>query len=311
MPDYNALSYCWGDATRTHQMQLDGKHFALTTSVYEALQRLRPERDSLCIWIGQVCVNQDGIEERDVQVQQMGQIYQQAANTFIWLGPAHPGMEESLQIMRQFCSVSKDDSWTALHYTHIKIVLYDSWFHRVWVVQEAVLAQGCVFVYGHDQCNETELSNFAPLFYRFCSSREMLALDASAMDPRGCRDGLDSYHNIFSHLRRIGPKTRTLALPLLQMSRNRECSDEKKHVFGLHGLFARSTLENLVPRVNYGKSTIEIFTETTRLGIVSDGSWKSLIVAHDREAQSRHDSEVVAVKGLTRLPSWVPDWSCG
>ncbi|KAK5116259.1 hypothetical protein LTR62_008586 [Meristemomyces frigidus] len=100
---FDALSYVWGDRSNTVELQIDGKALVVTTSVCEALQHLRSPQELLHIWIDQVCINQDDIEERNAQVQQMHTIYQRAECTYIWFGPAQPRLESALQIVLQIC----------------------------------------------------------------------------------------------------------------------------------------------------------------------------------------------------------------
>jgi len=80
-PSYEALSYCWGDSRRNHHIRIDEASFAVTDSVYEALQYLRLEDQPSHVWIDHIRIEQTNVHEKNLQVQQMGTEYQHADRT--------------------------------------------------------------------------------------------------------------------------------------------------------------------------------------------------------------------------------------
>lgn len=89
---YEALSYVWGEPTRQHPLDCDGKEFLVTKNCHEALVSLRRRFLPRTLWIDAICINQgstdEAITERNGQVAMMGEIYLKAARVLIWLGPA-------------------------------------------------------------------------------------------------------------------------------------------------------------------------------------------------------------------------------
>ena len=107
LPRYSAVSYAWGDNTKTHNIRivdydrprtstgegLDEKHgrtylLPITSSLDTCLRQFRTYKQIRLtpLWIDQVCINQDDDEEKSCQIQLMKQIYSSANNVYAWLG---------------------------------------------------------------------------------------------------------------------------------------------------------------------------------------------------------------------------------
>ncbi|CAM1502335.1 Fc.00g043190.m01.CDS01 [Cosmosporella sp. VM-42] len=85
-PDYEALSYCWGDAENPAKANCNGQEISIRQNLESALRHLRlPDRGRI-LWIDAICINQNDLDERSSQVAIMQQIYLQAVKTVIWLG---------------------------------------------------------------------------------------------------------------------------------------------------------------------------------------------------------------------------------
>ena len=110
-PPYFGLSYCWGQDQQASALQADSALPPITRNVGDALRLLwyLSHGDSgrwafqttdgyelnlqtsagetvRYFWIDQVCINQGNEQERESQVRQMGDIYNRAEHTLIWLG---------------------------------------------------------------------------------------------------------------------------------------------------------------------------------------------------------------------------------
>ncbi|KAH9209984.1 heterokaryon incompatibility protein-domain-containing protein [Leptodontidium sp. 2 PMI_412] len=75
--------------------------FVVTDSLMLALQRPRSRSSSAIVWADAICINQQDIEERNLQVQAMASIYQKAAEVAIWLGPDAGNSNFALQLLRE------------------------------------------------------------------------------------------------------------------------------------------------------------------------------------------------------------------
>ena len=87
---YIALSYVWGDANDRRTVFINGKTLDITATLDSALRHIREPKRELKIWADGICINQSDVEERNIQVQQMGAIYQLARHTIIYLGDSTP-----------------------------------------------------------------------------------------------------------------------------------------------------------------------------------------------------------------------------
>ncbi|KAF2267481.1 hypothetical protein CC78DRAFT_512163, partial [Lojkania enalia] len=107
-PDYYALSYTWNDPEHDnliiggrkisplddlrhqynirHPIWCDSEQILISTNLRDALGRLRDPKKHLTLWIDQLCINQDDLDERATQVVTMQRIYHEARGVKIWLG---------------------------------------------------------------------------------------------------------------------------------------------------------------------------------------------------------------------------------
>lgn len=122
-PEYEALSYVWGDNTlgrviqitpfnienratsrfpppldfqpaSHHQSGLTSHSLPVTDNLDLALRRLRQATEERVSWIDAICMNQSNHDERACQVSIMGRIFKQATNVLGWLGRPAEGIDE-------------------------------------------------------------------------------------------------------------------------------------------------------------------------------------------------------------------------
>jgi hypothetical protein len=86
-PTYEALSYAWGDATKTRQIIVNGKPFRATENLEKALRQLRYADKPRLLWVDAICINQKDVAERNNEVKRMTRIYENAERVIAWLGP--------------------------------------------------------------------------------------------------------------------------------------------------------------------------------------------------------------------------------
>lgn len=89
LPVFDALSYVWGENTRTHEIMIENKRLPITANLYGALRDfLKDAVWELHIWADAICINQEDLAERSSQILLMREIYHCAAEVKIWLGPS-------------------------------------------------------------------------------------------------------------------------------------------------------------------------------------------------------------------------------
>lgn len=62
LPEYEALSYVWGDVNDIHEIICNGSLLTVTASLYSALQHLRHLYEARKMWIDALCINQSNPE---------------------------------------------------------------------------------------------------------------------------------------------------------------------------------------------------------------------------------------------------------
>jgi hypothetical protein len=173
--DYNALSYAWGETTKTHHIIIEGKRLPISANLDRALRRVRRTEQDLYLWVDAICINQDDAIEKEYQISMMLQIYQSARRVVVYLGEQSDHSEllpeffdttvrarrvfdsldngeenldhEDLRSMGTLREIGEPTSnnimWRAAR------AFYDRpWIMRVWVVQEVVAANELVFLCG-------------------------------------------------------------------------------------------------------------------------------------------------------------------
>ena len=172
-PQYEALSYVWGDPTNQVFILLGGTRFPVNRSLYGALLRLRREHTQRTLWIDAICINQQDVTERNTQASLMSSIYKTALGVIVWLGEEshldRRSMHLALEALEKLSSgpllelrnqISKDglkDNTNSMIYDILKnelqtfsspfskharvwkiirAFLAQAWFHRAWILQE-------------------------------------------------------------------------------------------------------------------------------------------------------------------------------
>jgi hypothetical protein len=85
--DFYALSYVWGDPSRTCRIRVNGELVNVGQNLHAALLSIKHNTKFRVIWADALCINQEDTAEKSWQVQQMYDIYCQALGKISWLGP--------------------------------------------------------------------------------------------------------------------------------------------------------------------------------------------------------------------------------
>lgn len=137
-PQYDALSYVWGQEQCQTPAFVNGRPVIITSNLDIALRHFRDRYDEKILWVDAVCINQKDNVEKGPQVQMMGQIYSKAAQVLVWLGPAADGSDELLDRMSQGFKEEEISDQT-LQDSSLDM-MGRPWFTRIWVQQEIALA---------------------------------------------------------------------------------------------------------------------------------------------------------------------------
>jgi hypothetical protein len=172
-PNYEALSYVWGDVSLKRPIHLNGQPFLVTTNLYSALCHLRWRNEVRTMWIDAICINQHDNAERTSQVQIMGDIYRAARRVVVWLGELDQDTEAAIKLMDTICDAIRSldldadgislniitgewlqnpallaylDSSFIPSWRSFSHVLQREWWQRARIVQEFIFARDVVFL---------------------------------------------------------------------------------------------------------------------------------------------------------------------
>jgi len=122
---YEALSYVWGSPTRQERifvrcrqrrrhsyrkwLNRHAKWLPVTKSILDALHHLRDTQDARTLWIDAISINQDDVSERSQEVNKMGNIYSNASNVVVWLGPSSHNSSLAVETLK---SIGRDIEWS-------------------------------------------------------------------------------------------------------------------------------------------------------------------------------------------------------
>lgn len=112
LPPYETISYVWGSERKTNSIEIRThkqevrdntafQRFHLTQNAYSALLNMRRDDRSRVLWIDAICIDQDNIEERNVQVSFMADIYRSANANLIHLTTNHNLADRILCMIRE------------------------------------------------------------------------------------------------------------------------------------------------------------------------------------------------------------------
>lgn len=294
---YETLSYAWRDvdftesATRT--ITISGQPAEISSTLFNAIKRLRQGEGVRCLWIDAICINQSDNAEKTQQVDLMRRIYKQCDQCAIWLGSL--GMtptraaEDALDLLA-WISGKTDDPPSIEDLTQaataLKTLINSPWWRRIWTVQEALLPPRAILYWGPYETSWFTLQEAAT---RLVEARAPKGIprefenNGSLIDVRSALNGLR-----FSF--------RDSPLNLFWRWRFRSSTDPRDKIYGLMGIRNDFHLPS-VQTCDYSLSTVELFTRVTA----------------DLIRYNRNLEPLIGRRGTLTLqdglPSWVIDWS--
>ncbi|KAM5372401.1 hypothetical protein BFJ68_g14616 [Fusarium oxysporum] len=170
-----ALSYVWGARENPATILLNDQPFSITRNLYNALYQYRRhvfdgyDSDAKALlWVDAICINQNDQVEKSIQVPRMSEIYGQCERVLAWLGPVESDEESHVcrlaerlkhfqspadsvgenltedKRITDFMKSGRSDEKAATEVESVRKALrsigHRPWFRRIWILQEAVLA---------------------------------------------------------------------------------------------------------------------------------------------------------------------------
>ncbi|PMD40264.1 hypothetical protein L207DRAFT_565768 [Hyaloscypha variabilis F] len=317
VPKYEALSYVWGedrspDPVLVKSEASEQSFIEVTQNLATALVYLRHATVPRVLWIDALCVNQMDINERSSQVSRMANIYRKADRVVVWLGPESvedcsaqalstlrdigSRMEVNWELRNMRATDQEDSSWAdlnvplRLHSRQLEPVLKllsRSWFERVWVQQEIILATNtAVLVCGHDSIMRQHFTN--AIYYLDVKPRNSLGEEAMFRERLALTNKMAT--NMYASEKYVDI--------LRDQAKTLKCLDARDRVFAILNIGnpfeRRGNIE-----ADYSKTTEDVYRDFTISQIINSNKLDFLTAC---ELQNNH--------GVLPqpIPSWVPDW---
>lgn len=184
-PFFTALSYVWGEYSEPKDtISCNGHLVEVTKNCLSALRQMRGF-GPLTIWVDSICIDQDNVHEKSVQIPLMGRLYSStgAQAVYVWLGEGTKDTDAAMDYFGKgglpfsfLISKNARDGQTwengvptgnsmALrlsfylyfrsitiriwpHYKGIQDLLSRPWVERLWTLQEVLLSDKVIIVCG-------------------------------------------------------------------------------------------------------------------------------------------------------------------
>ncbi|KAH0553127.1 hypothetical protein GP486_006687 [Trichoglossum hirsutum] len=303
----------------------NGKSLLVVENLYQALQHLASLPDVTPIWIDGICIHQKNDDERVVQVQMMGRIYHSAKSVIVWLGKGDPLLRRAMKWIetnfeKKVVQRPPDSMTDPKHLFRVEIeellarlvpehrskltlaetlrniavesslpyLFLGRWFTRVWVLQEAILAQELTFALG--DCVVSDLAMYQGLGHALEVQR-----GKALKELRGPQLFQDYSENQLVHLHSVrvmfelrfsrinGGEKQDSLLEQMLLGWNRRSTDTRDKVFGILGLTdlvedpdqlrSTGTDRNATPAAlvpDYNKEVKDIFIQCSRCILSAD-----------------------------------------
>lgn len=325
VPDlgYEAISYCWsqgiGDTiedTWDFEVKCGEETLLVPRNLGRALRRLRYQ-DTERLWMDSVCIDQQRVEEKNVQVAMMGRIFATARQVVVWLGEEDRDTKSAYETIRLLArageilakqdqaivckavltnQVSEVAGLRRVSRTEIQVMAdlqQRAWFERAWVFQESALALGIVVKTGF-----FEIEGFNIVSMLDCRNHH--GMSYIGVKPEN-QSALDRAYAMFLPLEKrseLGANFWQDLFWMLRARRGAKASDPRDIIYSLLGVASGGKASLIVPDYNqtwqhlYIWIARRIVEETRALDILGQVSPVS----------------TAFISASSTLPSWVPDW---
>ena len=308
---YIAISYTWGDPAVFADIDFKyNRRLGITKSVYTVLDNMLQKGNRLRLWIDLVCINQENIDERNMQVGNMADVYRKAMHVVICLGesnletekamdtiyPLHKAVRIAYDSLQSIGTVayrrSKHTTPGMEMWARFEVLLSKPWFERIWVVQEVATGWKAPLLI----CGRRAVD-----WDSFCS-----AIDGYMVHHSSFRDKLFELDHSSSHVGLLnilimsavrrsvqgGHKVHLQTL-LLYLS-HFKATDCRDKVFALLGL-SQDADDQLQP--DYNTNAQQVFQKAAQY-----------LLLHNSFIYLLSKAGVGFLTGPSSLPSWVPDF---
>jgi len=324
-PSYKALSYAWGAlASPRYPILVDGDTVMVTQNLHEALGLLQTLPRIPTLWIDAVSINQADDDEKRTQVPLMHRIYGEAEEVLIWLGPAADQSTEAIPLLvgwaHRFAAFLEEHGVDGVYpdtpLRELMIQITDGfpvapwiqpvaslfarpWWHRVWVMQEVILAKRAIIHCGDIAVAWSDVERVIEMFSYpdACNGLDVMALALQICQHAHIRrlhlDYIGRYRDWLPGLTWEELLGITCDWPFMP-----KATDERDRIYGFMGLLLEEDRFN-VPVDYSSESTVARIAFDVSCVVIGRTGPRCMIYCND--ARSRPFG----------LPTWAPNWySC-
>jgi hypothetical protein len=273
IPYFYALSYEWGPEHPVHPITIDGKVFQVRQNLKDFLDRLAGGGETYIkpMWIDAICICQDILPERNAQVTIMGKIFKAASLVVTWIGtqPRDNGILSDIETtLREWQS---SDEATRLFngtlsqpskilsprepygrmWNHLKLLCEQSYWRRLWIIQEIALSDHILLCWGVDQISWSALSIAFNALYQSGRGRRLSAHVEGPWDVVAMSVPFSVW------LRSEGYEPNTRLLKTMQTYKDSRCSVYHDKAYALTGISADA--EKV--QIDYEKSLTDLYAD--------------------------------------------------
>ncbi|KAI4281776.1 MAG: hypothetical protein L6R38_003431 [Xanthoria sp. 2 TBL-2021] len=325
VPEFEALSYVWGDASDLLDIfletspskrpelretddidSIEWRTLRVTKNLFEALKHLRLEDRPRVLWIDAICVDQQNLEERGHQVLRMPNIYTSAKGVIVWLGPESDDTAIAMNAIQDLGSritvdwdlqtmapASESDfdpdsekSYGAVEPSPQVWRSIHNLLGRAWFERLWIIQEVCLAGKNtHVVCGSVKIS------YEHFGNGICYLLNWKDVD----NSQVEGLWDMVEQLLVLSNKTTFSDLDwVLAQTRQSQCSDQRDRIYAILSLVPEQ--ERLEIHPDYTISVAEVF--------------QSVVL---QQARCRSQLNVLRFCSMDNrimdLPTWVPDWS--
>jgi hypothetical protein len=322
-PEYDAISYVWGDPSKTVPITCNGRKLNVTPNLNAAFKRIRLTYRPRIVWADavcasrsremvetlttvKVCINQQHTAERSHHVAFMGEIYRYAKKVLVCMGrDTDGGAEDVASLVHEISEmISGYKSILDMPALGASDPLYDDprwravatlhrvpWFKRAWVIQEVGIAQNPRVLYGPVEFSYRDLMKLALWTMRCAPNLDTKSGVSFFSVHTGWMDWSDNWRDAASD---PGEDF----VDLLNQARGLSCRDPRDHIYSLLGhplARAESGSESaLIIDPDYNKDPMDVWFNLAVILLTKHGIRVLSSVEHNEDNFKKD------------YPSWIP-----
>ena len=290
-PQFEALSYAWGDPNLTRPIRLEDREWYATINLEAGLRYLRSHSEDMVIWVDALCIDGGSVDERNSQILLMKTIYSNAERVRVWLGEPTRGSDEALAILEHvgrgipFKDIRFDGKKVyGEHVTYLNELMNRPWWNRLWTQQEYILAKDVTLHCGFRSVNYLAILKAGGIG-QFDEGWQ--GIIGSCM--RTLYDSRD-LHRRYTGTGAYGP----MFAVILARGCFKDCTNPHDSIYGFLGLARKDLVDAIAPDYSISLNRALRRTVAKHISCTQSLSFFSFTTFKNRNERL--------------LPTWVPDW---